>query len=54
MREISAGRLAKVVISFAAMIALTLLCVGDGGTEQGVQGLAAQTPEEPPPKSSSC
>ena len=49
MREISVGRLAKVVISFAAMIALTLLCVGDGGTEKGVQGLAAQTPEEPPP-----
>jgi arylsulfatase A-like enzyme len=43
MREISAGRLAKVVTYFATMIALTLLCVGDGGTEKGVQGVAAQT-----------
>jgi arylsulfatase A-like enzyme len=49
MREVSAGRLGKVVTYFATMIALTLLCVGDGGTEQGVQGLAAQTLEEPPP-----
>jgi N-acetylglucosamine-6-sulfatase len=48
MSYVSAGRLAKVVTYFATMIALTLLCVGDGGTEKGVQGVAAQTLEPPP------
>jgi N-acetylglucosamine-6-sulfatase len=47
MRDVPAGRLAKVVTSFAAMIALTLLCVGDGSTEGGAQGVAAQTLERP-------
>jgi N-acetylglucosamine-6-sulfatase len=47
MREVSTGRFKRVVLAFAATLALTLACVGDGGAKRGVQGVSAQALERP-------